>query len=70
MDLKFAHLLGKKVQCEDKDGQIWVGTLQFAGINELLHGEYQVTLDRTPLWPVDPNTIKPYNQQSSIFIKK
>lgn len=55
-DPKFKKFLGKKVVVKCK-GQKWTGVLNFAGINEL-HGKFQVTLNRTPLWPVDPKTIK------------
>lgn len=61
-DPKFLHLKGIKVQVM-YEGNRRVGTLYFAGINTLLHGQYQVTLDRLPLWPVDPNTIKPYTSE-------
>lgn len=59
-DDRFKHLIGKKVQCKDKDGKKVVGVLDFAGINDKLHHKFQVTLDRTPVWPVDPKTIKEY----------
>lgn len=57
-DDRFKHLIGKKVQFINKDGKKVVGVLDFAGINNKLHHKYQVTLDRTPFWPVDPKTIK------------
>jgi hypothetical protein len=59
-DDRFKDLIGKKVQCLDKDGKKRVGTLDFAGINEKLHNKFQVTLSRTPIWPVNPKTIKLY----------
>ena len=59
-DPAFEHLRETKVQVI-YNGEKCVGNLWFAGINSL-HGQYQVTLDRTPLWPVDPKTIKPFNK--------
>ncbi len=56
-DPKFKHMLGKKVQFVCK-GETHTGILDFAGINEILHGKFQVTVSRTPHWPVDPNSIK------------
>ena len=57
-DPKYKHLLGKRIECIDKDGNRRVGILNFAGVNKLLHGEFQVTISKCPIWPVDPNTIK------------
>lgn len=54
---EFKSLLGKRVECIHK-GEKRVGILQFAGVNDLLHGRFQVTLSRTPLWSVDRNTVK------------
>ncbi len=52
------HLIGKKLSVPDPrgNGRI-VGVCTFAGINSL-HGTFQVTLDRMPVWPVDIKTIK------------
>jgi len=63
-DPTFEHLRDKKVSAICL-GETCVGILQFAGINSL-HGQYQVTLDRTPLWPVDPNSIKLYESKMRI----
>ena len=57
---QFKPLIGKRVQCIDKDGKKRVGILQFAGINDLLHNKFQVTLSGCPIWPVNPKTIKEY----------
>ena len=59
-DDRFKHLIGKKVKCLNKDGKKVVGVLDFAGINDNLHNQFQVTIGRMPVWPVDPKTIKPY----------
>lgn len=59
-DRRFKHLLGKRVECIDELGNRRVGILDFAGINSKLHGKFQVTLSRCPIWPVDPNTIKEF----------
>jgi len=54
---RFKHLIGKKVKFFYLGKQI-VGTLEFAGINHKLHKKFQVTVDRMPCWPIDPNTIE------------
>lgn len=64
-DPQFKHLKGQKVAIKCL-GEICVGILDFAGINTLLHGQYQVTLSRTPHWPVDPMTIRLYEQHLKI----
>jgi hypothetical protein len=53
-------LIGKKVKCLNKDGKKVVGILDFAGINDNLHNQFQVTIGRMTIWPVDPKTIKLY----------
>ena len=58
-DYNFLHLLDHKIEIE-YEGEICVGNLWWCGINPL-HGKYQVTLNRTPYWPVDPKTIKLYD---------
>jgi hypothetical protein len=55
-DPKFKHLLGKRVTVVCK-GKTWTGKLEFAGINTVLHNQFQVTIGRTPLWPVDPDSL-------------
>lgn len=60
MDKRFEHLLGKRIEVIDGDGNKRIGILSFAGINPA-HGEFQVTISRTPIWPVDPKTLKLYN---------
>lgn len=54
---EYQSLLGKKIECRTEDGTRHVGILQFAGINGF-HGKFQVTLDRTPVWPVDRSSIR------------
>lgn len=61
-DDRFKPLIGKRVQCIDKDGNKRVGILNFAGINDLLHNKFQVTISRCPIWPVDPKTLKLYEK--------
>lgn len=56
-DKDLQHLVGKKVECLDEKGERRVGVLQFAGVNEF-HKNFQVTLSRTPIWPVKKSTIK------------
>jgi len=55
-DPKYRHLIGKKVSVKHEGREI-VGTLVFVGVNEHIN-QYQVTLNRTPLYPVDPRTLK------------
>jgi hypothetical protein len=55
-DPQFQHLIGKKIQVVH-DNQKYFGTLEFAGVNTL-HNSFQVTINRMPLWPVNPKTIK------------
>jgi hypothetical protein len=57
-DPRFQHLIGKRVQCIDKRGRTIKGILDFAGVNNKLHGQFQVTIGRCPLWPINPSTIK------------
>lgn len=57
-DDRFKPLIGKRIQFKNKEGRLVVGTLEFAGVNTKLHQQFQVTVDRTPFWPVDPKTIK------------
>ena len=59
---KFQHFIGKKIECISR-GKRYVGTLQFAGVNGL-HGQFQLTVNRMPIWPVNPNTIKLYQHWS------
>jgi hypothetical protein len=59
-DPRFRPLLGKRVECLDSEGRRRVGILDFAGINAKLHGRFQVTISRCPIWPVDPETIKEF----------
>lgn len=65
-DPRVKHLIGKKVSVVDKNGDIRVGILNVAEVNPL-HGHFQVTLGRTPIWPVDINTIKPYKDRKPLF---
>jgi len=61
---EFRPLLGQRVQVLDWTGKKRVGILEFAGINYLLHGHFQVTLSRCPIWPVDPKTVKVYQPEN------
>ena len=63
-DYDFIDLLDKKIEIE-YNGEKAVGHLWWCGIN-VLHGQYQVTLDRTPCWPVDKSTIKLYKERMRI----
>jgi hypothetical protein len=52
------HLIGKKISVISPrwPNERLVGICYFAGIG--FSGDFQVTLDRMPIWPVDPKTIK------------
>jgi len=68
-DPRFKHLIGTKVEFVHK-GQRIMGTLEFAGINDYLHNQFQATVNRTPYWPVNPNSIKPYVDKTIRVIEK
>ncbi len=55
-DNDFQHMIGNRVEFEAR-GKKWTGIAEFIGINPL-HNQFQVTVDRTPVWPVNPNTVK------------
>ena len=63
-DPAFLHLKDKKVKAK-YNGETIVGILYFAGINTRLHYQYQVTLGRTPYWPIDPKTIELFELPSN-----
>ncbi len=65
-DPKFTKWIDQKVEAI-YNGKRIVGNLWFAGINGL-HNQYQVTLNRTPYWPVDPNSIKLFVDKSTKVI--
>ena len=61
-DPKWQHLIGKRAQFTSRDrltgwNRSWVGKVEFIGINQL-HSQFQVTVDRCPVWPVLENSIK------------
>lgn len=64
-DPMFLHLKDQMVEITF-NGEKRYGILYFAGINNRLHGKYQVTLGRTPYWPVNPKTIKPRNYRNEL----
>jgi len=64
-DDRFKHMIGKRVKFQAK-GREWFGIAQFIGVNPL-HNQFQVTVDRTPVWPVDPSTIELAPQRPRIF---
>lgn len=61
-DPKFRHLVGKKIEFMS-EGVRHVGVVDFIGVNTLLHNQFQITIDRTPIWPVDSKTIKLYTNK-------
>ncbi len=54
-DKDFRHMMGKKVKFKAR-GAWHQGKVEFIGVNEL-HGTFQVTVDRCPIWPVDKDLI-------------
>lgn len=53
------QFMGKRISVETERGERWVGTCQFLGYNDYLPSwGFQVTLDRTPIQQVKPETIK------------
>lgn len=54
---EFRSMIGQRVEFMYQ-GQKHFGVLDFAGINEMLHGQFQVTVSRTPYWPVNPKSLK------------
>ena len=54
---EYHPLLGKRIEVMHNGRRI-VGIAEFIGINTILHNQFQVTISRLPLWPIDPNTIK------------
>jgi hypothetical protein len=54
-DPAFLHFKGKRVEITF-NGDKLVGILEFAGINPL-HGQYQITINRMPCWPINPKVI-------------
>jgi hypothetical protein len=68
-DDRFKDLIGKRVcvpYVNDSKNitqpykETVCGVLTFAGINKI-HGEFQVTVDRMPIWPINPDDIKLQN---------
>lgn len=55
----FKGWLGKRVSVPDPRNprETIGGILTFAGVNEL-HGKFQVTIGRMPVWPVDRKKVK------------
>ena len=64
-DNDYRHMIGKRVEFQAR-GKKWVGIAEFIGINPL-HNQFQVTVDRTPIWPVTPNTIKLSSMRPKMF---
>jgi hypothetical protein len=51
-------LIGRRISVAyPRGGNNIVGTCTYAQVNGL-HGKFQVTIDRMPVWPVDPKRIK------------
>lgn len=56
-DPMLIHLYNEKVKVF-YNGEIYVGKLNFAGLNYF--NLYQVTIDRFPIWPIDPKNVQKY----------
>jgi len=53
------QFMGKRISLDTEQGIGWVGTCQFIGYNKYLPSwGFQVTLDRTPIQHVIPESIK------------
>lgn len=53
------RFMGKRISVETEEGERWVGTCQFLGYNSYLPSwGFQMTLDRTPISHVKPESIK------------
>jgi len=49
-------LVGQRVQFKSQDRETgktrsWIGDVEYIGINDL-HGKFQITVGRCPVWPV------------------
>jgi hypothetical protein len=55
-DPEFTQFIDKRIEFYSGTTH-YAGVCKFAGINPL-HGKFQVTIDRMPVWPVDKTTIK------------
>jgi len=60
--------LGKRISFKDKKGETWVGKATYMGVNPT-HGKFQITVGRTPIWPVDVKSIKIQPKPSGKFRK-
>jgi len=70
MDVKKLNkkFLGKRISFKDKKGETWVGKATYMGVNPT-HGKFQITVGRTPIWPVDVKSIKIQPKPSGKFRK-
>jgi hypothetical protein len=53
----FQQMVGQRIEFMYL-GKKHFGVLDYAGINETLHGQFQVTVNRQPYWPVNPKSLK------------
>lgn len=56
-DPKFRQFIGKRIFFKKKNGQSVTGVANFIGKN-FVTNEFQVTVEKTPIWPVDPSSIR------------
>lgn len=56
-DKKFTHLINQRVHVVDVNGKLFGGVLSFVGFNKFLN-RFQVTVNRTPIFNVNPTAIK------------
>ena len=55
------EFMNKRISFKDGKGEKWIGTCQFLGYNKYLPSwGFQITIDRTPIQHVKPETIKIY----------
>tara|TARA_R110000851_G_scaffold287352_1_gene441307 strand:+ start:2030 stop:2581 length:552 start_codon:yes stop_codon:yes gene_type:complete len=60
--------LGKRISVKDKKGETWIGNATYIGVNPT-HRKLQITIGRTPIWPVDVKSIKLQSKPSGKFRK-
>lgn len=58
----YQHLVGKDVAIKHYNKNngvtaVYVGRCDFIGISSL-HKQWQITIDRMPLWPIDPEKVQ------------
>jgi hypothetical protein len=59
IDAMRQKFMAKRISFENEKGEKWVGKCEFLGYNDFFPSwGFQVTVDRTPVQHVKPNTIR------------